>query len=87
MDPNLIGLVVLKEQVGVVVICQGTSDSRDPMDRSPPGSSIQGILQARILKGHSLLQGIFLTQGSNPSLFHLLYCRLILYCRATGEPQ
>ena len=31
---------------------------------------------------HSLLQGIFLTQGSNPCLPH---CRLILYCWATGE--
>ena len=27
--------------------------------------------------GHFLLQGIFLTQGSNP---HLLHCRWILYC-------
>ena len=31
---------------------------------------------------HALLQGIFLTQGSNP---HLLHCRKILYCWATGE--
>ena len=27
------------------------SDSRDPMDCSPAGSSVQGILQARILDG------------------------------------
>ena len=32
---------------------------------------------------HALLQGIFLTQGSNPGLLH---CRQILYCWATGEP-
>ena len=31
---------------------------------------------------HSLLQGIFPTQGSNP---HPLHCRLILYCWATRE--
>ena len=31
-----------------------------PMDCSPPGSSLHGILQARIL--HALLQGIFPTQ-------------------------
>ena len=50
------------------------------MDCSPPGSSIHGILQARILENsHSLLQGIFLTQGSNLSLLHLLHCRCILY--------
>jgi len=32
---------------------------------------------------HLLLQGIFLTQGSNLGLLH---CRQILYCWATGEP-
>ena len=33
----------------------------------------------------ALLQGIFLTQGSNPRLLRLLHCRQILYRRATGE--
>ena len=46
----------------------------DPMDYSPPGSSVHGILQARILEwvvgSHSLLQGIFPIQGSNPGLLH-----------------
>jgi len=28
---------------------------------------------------HFLLQGIFLTQGWNPHLLHLLHCRWILY--------
>ena len=45
----------------------------DPMDCTPPGSSVRGILQARILEWHALLQGIFLTQGSNPHLLHLLH--------------
>ena len=42
-----------------------------PMD-SPPGSSVHGILQARILKWgcHFLLKGIFPTQGSNSHLLH-----------------
>ena len=35
-----------------------------------------GIVQARILECHALLEGIFPTQGSNPSLPH---CRWILY--------
>ena len=51
----------------------------DPMDCSPPGSSVHGILQARIHTGlgcPALLQGSFLTQGLNPGLLH---CRLILY--------
>ena len=41
----------------------------DPMDGS---SSVHGILQARNTEvgSHSLLQGIFPTQGSNPGLLH-----------------
>ena len=35
----------------------------DPMDCSLPGSSVRGILQARILKCHFLLQGVFQSQG------------------------
>ena len=46
----------------------------NPMDYtySPPGSSVDGILQAGILEWgcHVLLQGIFPTQGSNPDLPH-----------------
>ena len=40
-----------------------------------PGSSVHGILQARILEmgWYFLLQGIFLTQVSNPHLFRLLH--------------
>ena len=40
------------------------------MDCSPPGSSVHGISQARILEWvtHSLLQEIFLTQGLNLGL-------------------
>ena len=45
--------------------------SGDPMDCGPPGSSIHGILQARILDWVALLQGIFQTQGSNLSLLGL----------------
>ena len=47
-----------------------------------PGSSVRGILQARILEWrywreyYSLLQEIVPTQGSNPGLLH---CRWILY--------
>ena len=50
----------------------------DPMDCSPPASSVHGILQARILEWdcHFLLQGIFPTQELNPGLLH---CRQNLY--------
>jgi len=33
---------------------QVTSDSCDPMDHSPPGSSVHGIPQARILEGAAI---------------------------------
>ena len=39
-----------------------------PMDCSPPGSSVYGILQARILEWVTI--SIFLTQGSNSRLLH-----------------
>ena len=46
----------------------------DPMDCSPPGSFVHGILQLKNtgVGCHSLLQGIFPTQGSNPSILSLL---------------
>ena len=42
----------------------------DPMDCSPPGSSVHEIFLARILKLPCLLQGIFPTQRLNPWLLH-----------------
>ena len=47
----------------------------DPMDYSPAGSSVHGILQARILEWAAifLLQGIFPTQGLNLCLLRLLH--------------
>ena len=43
-----------------------------PVDSSPPGSSVNGISQARILEWAviSFSRGIFPTQGSNPCLLH-----------------
>ena len=60
----------------------------DPMDCSPPGSSIMGSPDKNTGVGcHFLLQKIFLTQGLNP--FLLVYCigRQILYHRANWEAQ
>ena len=51
------------------------------MDCSPPGSSIHGILLARVLEWVTMpfSRGIFLTQGSNPDLLCLLGCSWVLY--------
>ena len=55
----------------------------DPMDS--PGSSVHGILMARItgVGSHFLFQGIFSTQGSNPRLLHGTQ---ILYCLSQKRP-
>ena len=47
----------------------------DPVDCSPPGSSVHGILQARILEWVAMpsSRGIFPTQGSNQNLLCLLH--------------
>ena len=49
-----------------------------PMDCSPPGSSVHGIVQATVLEwvAVSFSRGIFQSQGSNPCL---LRGRWILY--------
>ena len=58
-----------------VLVAQSCPNLCDPMDCSPPGFSVHGILQARILECkntgvdcHSLLQRNFPTQESNPGL-------------------
>ena len=59
------------------------------MDCSPPGSSVHGILQTRILEcvALSFLQGIFLTRGSNPRLLRLLHWQAgSLPLAPTGKP-
>ena len=47
----------------------------NPMDCSPLGSSVHGNFPGKNtgLGWHALLQGIFLTQGSNPRLLCLLH--------------
>ena len=52
----------------------------DPMDYSPPGSSVHGDSPGKNagVGCHALLQGIFVTQGLNPRLFRLLQWREVL---------
>ena len=67
-----------KEMISVETVTQSCLTLCDPMDFGPPGSSVHGILQARILKwvAISFSRGIFLTQGWNSGLLH---CRQIIY--------
>ena len=73
--------------VDVRSVAQWCSALCDPMDCSLPGSSVYEIFQARILEWVtiSFLQGIFLTQGSNPCLLHWLADSLPLSCQ--GGPN
>ena len=61
------------------LFAQSCSTLCDSMDSSLPDSSVHGdSLGKNIGVGcHTLLQGIFMTQGSNPGLLH---CRQIYYC-------
>ena len=59
----------------------------NPMDCSPPGSSVHGDSPGKNtgVGCYAFLQGIFLTQGSNPGLPR---CRGILYCLShQGRPR
>ena len=61
-----------------VLVIQSCPTLCEPRDCSQPGSSVHGILQARILEWIAIpfSRGIFPTQGSNQRLLH---CRRILY--------
>jgi len=66
----------------------------NPMDCSPPGSSIHGTLQARILQWVAIpfSKGIFPIQGSNPDLlhhkqilYHLSHREVLHRCRTSNK--
>ena len=61
------------------LVAQSCPTLCDPMDCSPPGSSVHGDFPGKNtgVGSLSLLQRIFPTQGLNPGLPH---CRRILYC-------
>ena len=68
----------MKDNSVLCLVAQLCPTLCDPMNCSPPGSSVHGDSPGKnIWMGcHALLQGIFLTQGLNPGLPHW---RWILY--------
>ena len=63
-----------------MLVAQSCPTLCDPTDCGPPGSSVHGMDSPGKITGmdcHSLLQGIFPTQGFNPGLLHW---RQTLYC-------
>ena len=63
------------EWVPVMTICVLWCEHKF-MDCSLAGSPVHGISQARLTGCHFLLQGIILTQGSNPSLLNWRWSRV-----------
>ena len=62
----------------------------DPMDCSPPGSSVHGHSPGKNtgVGCHALLHGIFPTQGSNPHLLCLLHWQVgSLSLAPSGKPH
>ena len=69
------------------LVAQSYPTPRDPMDCSPPGSSVYGEPPGENtgVGCHALLQEIFPIQGLNPGL---PYCGQILYCLShQGSPR
>ena len=63
---------IMKSLYIYVQLLQSCSALCNPMDCSPPGSSVHGDFLGKNtgVGCHSLLQGIFLIQGPNPGLLH-----------------
>ena len=75
-----------KKIVQLCLVAQSCPTPCDPMDCSPPGSSVHEDSPGKNtgVGCQALLQGIFPTQGSNPGLLH---CRWILYWSHRGSPR
>ena len=69
------GLSPLPSAMWALALALPPSSTCNPVDYSPPASSVHGIFQARVLEwvDISSFRGIFLIQGSNPNLLHLLH--------------
>ena len=78
--------IAMNQHIGESEVAQSCPTLCDPMDCNIPASSLWGFLGKSSRVGcHFLLQGIFPTQGSNPSLRH---CRQMLYCPShQGSPN
>ena len=66
--------------------CPTLCNPMDPMDCSPPGSSVHGNLQTRILEWIAMPSSKGSSQPRHRTcLLWLLHCRWIFYLWATGE--
>ena len=87
---NFLEMHTLRSSHAHVLSCFSRVWLYDPMDHSPPGSSVHGVSPGKNtgLGCHALLQGIFPTQGSNPRLLCLLHWQVVSSPLAPpGKPQ
>ena len=81
LPKGLSPLCILLNKVLIAQLCLVLCD---PMDCSPPGCSVHGILPARILEWVAMS----FSRGSSQSRDCLLHCRQILYCLSyPGSPE
>ena len=83
-ESETVGRLLFSQQLMSAAFC-------DPMDCSPPGSSVHGISQARILQcvAVSYSRGIFLNQGSYSHSLEspALAGRFLYYQHHLGSPM
>ena len=86
VEPTFLFIFYLENVSEWLKVAQSCLTFCDPMDCSPPGSSVHGIFQPRNtgVGCHFLLQGIFPSQGSNP---HLLHWQTLAVRFLTTEPS
>ena len=74
-------------QPGLCLVAKLSPTLCDPMDSSPPGSSVHGDSPGKNtgVSCHALLQGIFPTQGWNPGL--RCYGRILYQMNHQGSPR
>ena len=84
-----LSVLCLYRQEMCVLVIQSCSTLCNPMDCSPPGSSVHGISPGKNTREgcHFLCQGIFPTQGSDPRLLHLLQWQDSLPSEPPGKPH
>ena len=86
----LISLYTSSWIAAAVLITQSCSTVCNPMNWGPPGSSVRGTLQARILEWIAMpsSRGVFLTQGLNLCLLHVLHWQVAsLPLAPPGQPD
>ena len=71
----------------LLCVCSVMSCVCNPMDCSPPGSSVHGISQARILEWVAISFSRGSSQPRDQTQISCLSCRWILYHYATWEAQ